>query len=221
MVPTVEIRNVSDYVGQEVLVQGWLYNLRESGKLLFPLFRDGTGLIQGVVVKSAVSPELFERVRKLTQESSLRVTGKVRADKRAPGGFELDVTGLEIEQLVPSENPYPITPQRARHGIPDGPSPSLAALDAATGHPGRPARDHQSGARLLRRARLHLGGHAHLHALRLRGHHHALRGELLRRQSLPHTVRPALQRGRGHGGGQDLLLWARPSARKNPRPAAT
>jgi asparaginyl-tRNA synthetase len=114
LVPTVEIRNVSDYVGQEVLVQGWLYNLRESGKLLFPQFRDGTGLIQGVVVKSAVSPELFERVRKLTQESSLRVTGKVRADQRAPGGFELDVTGLEIEQLVPPENPYPITPKE--HG---------------------------------------------------------------------------------------------------------
>ena len=96
MIPTVEIRRVADYVGQEILVQGWLYNLRESGKLLFPLFRDGTGLIQGVVVKSAVSPELFERVRNLTQESSLRVTGKVRADKRAPSGFELDVTNLEI-----------------------------------------------------------------------------------------------------------------------------
>ena len=109
MVPAVEIRKVSDYVGQEVLVQGWLYNLRESGKLLFPLFRDGTGLIQGVVVKSAVSPEVFERVRSLTQESSLRVTGKVRADKRAPSGFELDVTNLEIEQLVPLDNPYPIT----------------------------------------------------------------------------------------------------------------
>ncbi len=92
MIPTVEIRKVADYVGQEVVIQGWLYNLRESGKLLFPQFRDGTGLIQGVVVKSAVSPEVFERVRSLTQESSLRVTGKVRADKRAPSGFELDVT---------------------------------------------------------------------------------------------------------------------------------
>jgi asparaginyl-tRNA synthetase len=55
LIPTVEIRRVADYVGQEILVQGWLYNLRESGKLLFPLFRDGTGLIQGVVVKSAVN----------------------------------------------------------------------------------------------------------------------------------------------------------------------
>jgi asparaginyl-tRNA synthetase len=102
-------------VGQEVVVQGWLYNLRESGKLLFPLFRDGTGIIQGVVVKSAVSPEVFERARKLTQESSLRVTGKVRADQRAPGGYELDVSNLEIIQLVSLEVPYPITPKE--HGI--------------------------------------------------------------------------------------------------------
>ena len=79
MLPVVEIRNVSQHVGQEVLIQGWLYNLRESGKLLFPLFRDGTGIIQGVVVKSAVAPEVFEQARRLTQESSLRVIGKVRA----------------------------------------------------------------------------------------------------------------------------------------------
>jgi asparaginyl-tRNA synthetase len=111
----VEIRQVSRYVGQEVIVQGWLYNLRESGKLLFPLFRDGTGIIQGVVVKSAVAPEIFERARKLTQESSLRVTGKVRADQRAPGGYELDVSGLEVIQLVPDEAPYPITPKE--HGV--------------------------------------------------------------------------------------------------------
>jgi asparaginyl-tRNA synthetase len=113
--PIVEIRQVSRYVGQEVIVQGWLYNLRESGKLLFPLFRDGTGIIQGVVVKSAVAPEIFERARKLTQESSLRVTGKVRADQRAPGGYELDVSGLEVIQLVPDEAPYPITPKE--HGV--------------------------------------------------------------------------------------------------------
>jgi len=114
LIPTVEIRHVADYVGQEVVVQGWLFNLRESGKLLFPQFRDGTGLIQGVVVKSAVTPEVFEHVRNLTQESSLRVTGKVRADKRAPGGFELEVANVEVEQLVPPENPYPITPKE--HG---------------------------------------------------------------------------------------------------------
>jgi len=113
--PVVEIRNVSRFVGQEVLIQGWLYNLRESGKILFPLFRDGTGIIQGVLVKSAVPPEVFERVRDLTQESSLRVAGKVRADRRAPGGFELDVSEVEILQRIPLENPYPITPKE--HGI--------------------------------------------------------------------------------------------------------
>ena len=115
MPPIVEIRQVSEHAGQEVILQGWLYNLRESGKLLFPLFRDGTGIIQGVVVKSAVPPEVFESLRGLTQESSLRVTGKVRADKRAPGGFELDVVNVEVLQRVPVETPYPITPKD--HGI--------------------------------------------------------------------------------------------------------
>ena len=115
MLPVVEIRRVSEHEGQEVVLQGWLYNLRESGKLLFPLFRDGTGIIQGVVVKSAVPPEVFDSVRGLTQESSVRVTGKVRADKRAPGGFEMDVMNVEVLQRIPAETPYPITPKD--HGI--------------------------------------------------------------------------------------------------------
>jgi asparaginyl-tRNA synthetase len=116
MAPSVvEIRSIAKHAGEEVLIQGWLYNLRESGKLLFPLFRDGTGVIQGVVVKSAVPPEVFERVRSLTQESSVRVTGKARADQRAPGGFELDVSDVEIVQRVPPEHPYPITPKE--HGV--------------------------------------------------------------------------------------------------------
>ena len=114
MTPIVEISRISEYSGQDVTLQGWLYNLRESGKLLFPLFRDGTGTIQGVVVKSSIPPEIFERVRGLTQESSVRVSGKVRADKRAPGGFELDVTDVEVLQLIPADSPYPITPKE--HG---------------------------------------------------------------------------------------------------------
>jgi len=113
--PVVEIRNMSQSVDQEVTLAGWLYNLRESGKILFPIFRDGTGLMQGVVVKSAVPPEVFEKARQLTQESSLRVTGRVRAEPRAPGGFELGVTGIEVLQLVPADQPYPITPKE--HGI--------------------------------------------------------------------------------------------------------
>ncbi len=113
--PEIEIRNAREYDGQEVVIRGWLYNLRESGKILFPIFRDGTGLMQGVVVKSAVEPEIFARARELTQESSLRVTGKVRAEPRAPGGYELGVSNLEVIQLVPAEQPYPITPKE--HGI--------------------------------------------------------------------------------------------------------
>ncbi|HET7840677.1 MAG TPA: amino acid--tRNA ligase-related protein, partial [Terriglobia bacterium] len=115
MPSVVEIRNISSHTGQEVVIQGWLYNLRSSGKIVFPLIRDGSGVIQGVVVKSAVAPEVFEHARGLTQESSLRVTGKVRADERAPGGFELDVTDLEIISYVPPERPYPITPKD--HGV--------------------------------------------------------------------------------------------------------
>ncbi len=111
----VEIRHMAEFVGQEVTIQGWLYNLRESGKLLFPLFRDGTGIIQGVVVKKTVAPEVFDRVKDLTQESSVRVTGRPRADQRAPGGFELEVSDLEVLQLIPADQPYPITPKD--HGI--------------------------------------------------------------------------------------------------------
>ena len=111
----IEIRRVGEFAGQEVTVQGWLYNLRESGKILFPLIRDGSGIIQGVVAKGAVAPDVFERARELTQESSLRATGKVRADKRAPGGHELDITSLEVLHRVPSDAPYPITPKE--HGV--------------------------------------------------------------------------------------------------------
>jgi asparaginyl-tRNA synthetase len=102
------IGGIGKFDGQEVTIQGWLYNLREAGKLLFPQFRDGTGVIQGVVVKKE-TPEVFETVKHLTQETSMRVTGKVRADARAPGGYEMQVTGVEVLQKVPLEDPYPIT----------------------------------------------------------------------------------------------------------------
>jgi asparaginyl-tRNA synthetase len=98
-----------------VTIRGWLYNLRESGKLLFPIFRDGSGQIQGVVPKNAVSPETFDALKGLTQESSVIVEGKVRADKRAPGGFELDVSTVQVLQKVAEDDPYPITPKE--HGV--------------------------------------------------------------------------------------------------------
>ena len=109
------IREIGQHEGQTVTIRGWLYNLRASGKLLFPIFRDGSGIIQGVVAKQQVSPELFEAIKGLTQESSVIVTGKVRADQRAPGGYELDVTDAQVMQRVSPDDPYPITPKE--HGV--------------------------------------------------------------------------------------------------------
>jgi asparaginyl-tRNA synthetase len=109
------IASLAAHVGETVTLRGWLYNMRESGKLLFPIFRDGTGTIQGIVPKAAVAAEVFERVKSLTQESSVIVTGRVRADARAPSGFELDVEDLEIVHLVPAATPFPISPKE--HGV--------------------------------------------------------------------------------------------------------
>lgn len=113
--PVTTIVEVGKHEGQAVTIRGWLYNLRESGKLLFPQFRDGSGVIQGVVPKNAVAPEVFEAVKTLTQESSVIVEGKVRADKRAPSGYELDVSNVQVIQRVPDSEPYPITPKE--HGV--------------------------------------------------------------------------------------------------------
>src|ERR1700677_512094 len=113
--PLATIATLNQHEGKAVTLRGWLYNMRESGKLLFPLFRDGTGTVQGIVPKAAVSPEVFERVRGLTQESSVIVTGRVRADQRAPGGYELDVDNVEVQQRVSEEDPFPITLKE--HGV--------------------------------------------------------------------------------------------------------
>ncbi len=113
--PIVMIDQIAHHDGQTVTLRGWLYNLRESGKLLFPIFRDGTGLIQGVAHKAGVSAEVFEALRSLTQESSLQVTGRVRADQRALGGFELDIESVTVLHRIPESDPYPITPKE--HGV--------------------------------------------------------------------------------------------------------
>jgi asparaginyl-tRNA synthetase len=112
--PVTTIAEIGKHEGQTVTIRGWLYNLRESGKLLFPQFRDGSGIIQGVVPKNAVAPEVFDAIKTLTQESSVIVEGKVRADKRAHGGYELDVANVQVVQRVPESSPYPITPKE--HG---------------------------------------------------------------------------------------------------------
>jgi asparaginyl-tRNA synthetase len=113
--PLTTIAAIGQHEGQSVTLHGWLYNLRESGKLLFPIFRDGTGTIQGVAHVKSVPLHVFDALKGLTQESSVIVRGKVRADKRAPGGYELDVEDLEVVQRVPESDPYPITLKE--HGV--------------------------------------------------------------------------------------------------------
>src|SRR5579862_7127232 len=114
-IPRVTTADAGHHVGETVEIDGWLYNLRRSGKICFPQVRDGSGIMQCVAVKSALPEELFEQIKDLTQESSLTVRGKVRSEPRAPGGFELDLEGATILQRVPESDPYPITPKD--HGI--------------------------------------------------------------------------------------------------------
>jgi len=110
----ITIEQAGKYEGQEVTLRGWLYNLREAGKLLFPIFRDGTGIMQGVCALKE-NPEAFEALKGLTQESSIIVTGKVRAEKRAPGGYEIGVSNVRIVQKVSESTPFPI--QLKEHGV--------------------------------------------------------------------------------------------------------
>lgn len=108
----IRIGNIADHVGESVKLGVWLYNKRSSGKIQFLQLRDGTGFIQGVLVKSQVAPEVWERAKELTQESSLYVQGTVRRDERAPSGYELDVEDIEIIQIA---DEYPIALKK--HGV--------------------------------------------------------------------------------------------------------
>ncbi|MBK7444590.1 MAG: asparagine--tRNA ligase [Ignavibacteria bacterium] len=108
----VSISKISDFTDQEVTVKGWLYNIRSSGKLMFPEIRDGSGIIQGVVVKNAVSEKVWEDFSKLTQESSLKVKGTVTRHPKKEGVYELQINDIEIIHIA---DPYPITPKE--HGV--------------------------------------------------------------------------------------------------------
>jgi asparaginyl-tRNA synthetase len=108
----VYIEHLGNHIGEVVTLRGWLYNKRSSGKVRFLLMRDGTGVLQGVMVKGGVSDEIFERFDALTQESSFAMTGKVRKEDRAPGGYEMEVSNVEIISIA---HEYPITPKE--HGI--------------------------------------------------------------------------------------------------------
>ncbi|WP_088548396.1 asparagine--tRNA ligase [Paenibacillus aquistagni] len=112
MATTCVIRDVNRHVGEEVRIGCWLHNKRSSGKIQFLQLRDGTGYIQGVVVKSEVSEEIWDNAKSLTQESSMYVTGIIREEPRSKSGFEMTVTNVEIIQIT---HDYPITPKE--HGV--------------------------------------------------------------------------------------------------------
>src|ERR1700728_4006617 len=113
-VPIIAIERAGDSAGRAVTIRGWLYSMRESGKLLFPIFRDGTGVMQGVVSLKE-NPEAFAALKGLTQESSVISTGMIQAEPRAPGGCEIHVRTAEIVQRVSESEPYPI--QLKEHGV--------------------------------------------------------------------------------------------------------
>ena len=106
------VEDLSRHEGESVTLKGWLYNKRSSGKIRFVVMRDGSGIVQGVIQKSAVSDEVFNSFDALTQESSFSMSGKVRKEPRAPGGYEMDVQDLKV--ISPAID-YPITPKE--HGI--------------------------------------------------------------------------------------------------------
>ena len=115
MTAIIQIQNISAHIGETVTIQGWLYQKTGKGRLQFLRVRDGTGIVQAVVFRKDVPPEVFEAAKRLSQESSLVITGTVRADERAPGmpgGYELSVSNLRVVQFA---DEYPITPKE--HGV--------------------------------------------------------------------------------------------------------
>lgn len=112
LLPTANIADIGRHDGQTVTLAGWVANKTEKGKLIFLRLRDGSGVIQCVVFKKNVSEEVFAAAQSLSLESSCRVTGAVRAEARAPGGYEIDVNSVEVAQVA---HEYPITPKE--HGV--------------------------------------------------------------------------------------------------------
>ena len=115
MATIIRIEDIAQYVDQKVTIRGWLYARTGKGRLQFLRVRDGTGIVQAVAFRKEMDPEVFSRVGELTQESSIVITGTVRADERAPGypgGYEI---GLEDVQVVQMAHEYPISPKE--HGV--------------------------------------------------------------------------------------------------------
>ncbi len=116
MTSVIRVEQIADYVDDEVIVKGWVYNRTHKGKLAFLLVRDGSGFVQCVAFKGDLDPDLFDKIARIPQESSIIVTGKVRADKRAPGtpgGYELGITAFEVVQEADDEYPLALK----EHGV--------------------------------------------------------------------------------------------------------
>ena len=112
MTKKINIKDLSQHVGKEITLRGWIYNKRSSGKVKFLILRDGTGYLQCIVFKGNVTPEVFELADSLNQEASFEVTGLVKEEPRAVGGYELDATDVK---LISHSDDYPISPKE--HGV--------------------------------------------------------------------------------------------------------
>jgi len=164
---------------KEVTIRGWLYNFARVGEIIVPIFRDGTGVIQGVVSLKE-NPEAFAALKGLTQESSVIVGGKIRAEQRAPGGYEMGVTAVQVLQKIAEETPYPI--QLKDHGVDfllDQRhlwirTPRQAAILRIRAEAIRAAREFMDGQGYT------LTGRADVYAGGVRRHFHAVRSELYR-----------------------------------------
>ncbi len=204
---------------QQVTIHGWLYNRRSSGKIHFLQVRDGSGFIQAVMSKAAVGEEAFKQADHLSQETSLSVTGTVRADARAPWRVR---DRRHQPRGPPRSARLPHHAEGTRRRLPARSPSSLDPHAAAAGDPARAARSDQRGSRLLQPARLHPLRHAHLHAGGLRGHDQPVPGPVLRgHDRVPHAERAAVQRGQRDGARAACTASARRSAPRSPRRAGT
>ena len=192
MTVVARINQLDQHVGETITLEGWLYHKTGKGKLQFLQMRDGTGVCQAVLFRGNVDDDVFEAAKGLTQESSLSVTGTVKAEPRAPGipgGYELDVQCVGNR---PDRRRLSHHAQGAWRRVPHAEPPPVAALQPAVGVHARARRDHLRHPRMAGHQRLSQRGHAHPHARRGRRHDHALRDRLSRRTGLSGANRPAL-----------------------------
>ena len=188
MATHVYIDRIGDHVGQTVTLKGWLVNRRSSGKIHFLLVRDGTGFLQVVMGRRTWTRRPSPAPITSARRAPSIITGMVRADQRAKGGYELIATGMEV--VAPAQD-FPITPEGARRRLPDGPAAPVDSHRAPDRDPARASRGDRRHPRLLQRRGLHPGRHADLHAGGLRGHDHAVPGAVLRRHTPPTSRRAA------------------------------